>query len=324
MASRVLKTACAGYLCIAVLLFLNSGALAFDKRASVALSHYILGQIYEDTLNIDSAIQEYKQAQRLDKENSLIYLSLASSYIKKNDIPRAIEALKLAEKLDPEAIEPHAILALLYSSQDKPDLAASEYEKALKGSSKLQPKNVEIYKSLGAVYLQQKRFEDAKQAYKLILDLAPDDAEAHFYLGSIHNELKDNELSKKELRRAIELKPDYHQALNFLGYVYVEENSNLDEAEGMIKKALELEPNNGAYIDSLGWLYYKKANYKEALKELERASALVEDPVIFDHLGDAYFKLEEPQKAKENWQKSLKLDAKQENVKKKLEGTNAI
>lgn len=121
------------------------------------------------------------------------------------------------------------------------------------------------------------------------------------------------------MKRAIELKPDYHQALNFLGYIYAEESKNLDQAEAMIKKALEMEPNNGAYIDSLGWLYFKQAKYQQAQKELERASALLEDPVIFDHLGDAYLKLKEFEKAKQAWQQSLKLDPNQDMVKKKME-----
>jgi predicted Zn-dependent protease len=112
-------------------------------------------------------------------------------------------------------------------------------------------------------------------------------------------------LAEKELRRALELKPDFHQALNFLGYLYVEENRNLDEAETMIRKALELEPDNGAYVDSLGWLYFKKGNASESLKELQKASLLLEDPVIYDHLGDVYLKINDRAKAKLNWEKSL-------------------
>jgi tetratricopeptide (TPR) repeat protein len=86
----------------------------------------------------------------------------------------------------------------------------------------------------------------------------------------------------------------------------------------MIKKALELEPANGAYIDSLGWLYFKKGKTKEAIRELEKAIALIEDPVIYDHLGDAYFKLKDFGKAKENWEKSLKLLPGQDKVKEKI------
>jgi len=210
-------------------------------------------------------------------------------------------------------------LAILYSSQDKLNLASSEYELALKNASKLEPKNVEIYKGLGAIYLQQKRLKEAEGAYRLITELTPKDPEAHFYLGSIYNELKNNSLAERELKRAIELKPDYHEALNFLGYMYVEGNKFFPQAEQMIKKALELDPNNGAYIDSLGWLYFKRGKFKEACVELERASGLIDDPVIFDHLGDAYMKLNDPQKARISWEKSLKLDPNQEKVKDKLE-----
>jgi Flp pilus assembly protein TadD len=108
--------------------------------------------------------------------------------------------------------------------------------------------------------------------------------------------------------------------LNYLGYLYVEENRNLETAETMIRKALELDSDNGAYIDSLGWLYFKRGKIKEALKELEKASALLADPVIYEHLGDAYFKTKELEKARANWQESLKLDPHQDKVKKKIEG----
>jgi tetratricopeptide (TPR) repeat protein len=172
---------------------------------------------------------------------------------------------------------------------------------------------------LGAIYLQQKKFKDAENTYHLILELSPEDHEAHFYLGGIYNELKNNARAQEELKRAIELKPDYHQALNYLGYLYVEEDRNLIQAETMIKKALEIDPNNGAYIDSLGWLYFKRGNHKEAIKELEKAISQLEDPVIYDHLGDTYLKLNDIEKAKLNWEKSLKMDAKQNKVREKIE-----
>lgn len=275
--------------------------------------------MHEDLGDIDMAIQEYKKALKLDYKNSVIHLHLASSYIKNNDISSAIEELKLTADLDPEAVEPHAVLALLYSSQNKPDLATTEYEIALKNASKIQPQNIEIYRTLGAIYLQEKKFQEAENIYRLIIDLSPNDNEAYFYLANIYEELKNRDAAKNELKKALELKPDYHEALNYLGYLYVEENKNLDQAEMMIKKALEMDPDNGAYIDSLGWLYFKQGKFKEAIEKLERASSLLEDMVIYDHLGDAYFKINDRENAKLNWQKSLKLNPEQDKVKEKLE-----
>lgn len=312
------KTVTVAFLCLLTPLVIKTTAAAQDKMTSLALSHYIMAVYHEDLGDIDKAIEEYKKALKQD-EACVIHLSLASAYIKKNDIPQAIEELKLASELDPDAIEPHAILAILYSTQNKADLATQEYEFALKNASKAQPKNIEIYKGLGSIYLQQKKFSEAEKTFRMILDIAPNDAEAHFYLANIYDELKQKKRVEEELIKAIELKPDYHEALNYLGYLYAEEGRNLDQAEKLIRKALELDPNSGAYVDSLGWVYFRKARYKEALKELEKASALIEDPVVYDHLGDVYLKLNDPAKAKLNWEKSLKLDPLQEEVKKKLE-----
>ncbi len=310
---------CSLLLSVATTLFVTTNSFALDRKASYALSHYMMGVMYDDLGQAEQAIQEYKKVLKSEPENSVVHLSLAASFIKNNNIPKAVDELNTVIKLDPGAVEPHAILAILYSSQNKQDEAAGEYETALKNASKLQPDNIDIYKSLGAIYVQQKKFKQAEAIYKLVIKLSANDAEAHFYLASVYNELKDNNTAETELKKALALKPDYDDALNFLGYMYVDSDKNLDQAEAMIKKALELSPDNGAYIDSLGWFYFKKGKFKEALTQLQKASSLMEDPVIYDHLGDAYLKLNDPANAKLNWQKSLKLDAKQDKVKQKLE-----
>jgi Tfp pilus assembly protein PilF len=269
--------------------------------------------------DLDTAIAEYKRALKADYRNTVIHLGLASSYLKKNEIVKAIRELNLIVRLEPEAVEPHAMLALLYFSQGKLKEANNEYETALKNASAASPRNIDIYKSLGAVYIKQRRLREAENTYRLILDLSPEDSEAHFYLGTIFEELKDRAKAIEEFKKALEISPDYSEALNYLGYIYVEENKNLDQAEVMIKKAVEMEYTNGAYADSLGWLYFKQGKIKEAIKELERATTLLDDPVIYDHLGDACLKAGDVDNARENWQKSLKLGPGQNKVKEKLD-----
>ena len=309
-------------LCLLTPLFLPTRALGLDKKASRSLSHYIMGVFCDDLGDIDEAIHEYRASLDLDTENSYTRLNLATSYIKKNEPEKAKNELITAGRLDPEAVEPHAILALLYSSQNKLDLAAREYEIALKNASRLAPNNIDLYRTLGLLYLQQKKFKEAEDTYKLMLALAPNDAETYFYLANVYDELKERQKCEDNLAKALELKPDYHEALNYLGYLYVEGDKDLDRAETMIKKALEMQPDSGAYVDSLGWLYFKQGKPEAALKELERASLLLEDPVIYDHLGEVYSRLGNAAQARLNWQKSLKLDSRQEKVKKKIEALN--
>lgn len=306
-------------LCLPICLIFSNKALGFDGKLSYSLTYYIMGTMQEDAGNHESAVRLYKKALRADYENSVIHLSLASSFIKSNKIPEAIKELKIVASLDPDAVEPHALLALIYSSENKPDLAAQAYEAALKNATKLEPANIDIYKSLGLVYLSQRKFKEAQNTYKLILDLVPEDSEARFYAGTIYEELKDRPAAVKELKKAIEINPDYHQALNSLGYLYAEDGVKLDEAQAMVKKALEFEPGNGAYLDSLGWIYFKKEDLNKAKELLEKASSLIDDPVVFDHLADVYYKLGDYPQARSMWEKSLTLDSKQDKVKDKLE-----
>jgi tetratricopeptide (TPR) repeat protein len=290
-------------------------AEAKDRVTSRALPHYVQAGIYERLNQLDKATREYKIALKADYSSPL---------------PQAAEELKLAIKYyntqipPPEKgssfIEAHTLLALVYSLQGKIEEATSEYETALRGAIALEPENIRIHKSLGRVYLRKNKFSDAEKTYRFILNLAPSDSEAHFFLGTIYEEQDRRNEAIEEFKVALKLNPEFPEALNSLGYLYAEESINLKQAEGMIKKALIHEPNNGAYIDSLGWVYFQQGRYQEAVAELEQAIQFLSDPIIYEHLGDAYQKQGNLIKARENWQESLKLGSEQNlRVEQKLE-----
>ncbi len=312
------------FLCLFVPLCLNVKAYAFEKKLAHSLNHYIKGSIARKAGEIDESIKEYKKSLKTDYRNAVVHFNLGLSYLKKNNIAKAIRELRLAVKFDPEFIKAHALLAILYFTRDKSDEACREYEIALKKTSELEPKNIEIYKSLGLFYLKQKRLEAAENTYRFILETSSGDIDAHFYLGSIYEETAQRQKAIEEFKKVLELKPDYAEALNCLGYIYVEENRQFDQAEIMIKNALQIDPDNGAYIDSLGWFYFKQGNYLDALAQLRRAVGLISDPVVFDHLGDVLLKLNDFEGAKTNWHNSLKLNPFQDKVKEKIKGLNNV
>lgn len=314
-------------------LFFFSGVASLEARdgsSQKALSHYIRAGIYERLDELDEAVGEYKAALKVDYSSPQIHLRVAVALLKQNQLSPAADELKLAikyyetqENLPAEEssfIEAHTLLALVYSLQGKKDLATAEYETALRGVLAIDPQNILIHKSLGQVYLQQKKLSDAEKTYRFILELAPSDSEAYFYLGNIYEEQGKRNEAIEEFKTALKFNPDYPDALNSLGYLYAEESINLEEAEEMLKKALIYEPQNGAYIDSLGWIHFKQGRYEEAIQELEQAVGFLSDPVIYEHLGDAYLKQNNLIKARENWQKSLEIDSKENlRVKEKLE-----
>lgn len=114
------------------------------------------------------------------------------------------------------------------------------------------------------------------------------------------------------------------EACNYLGYMWVEHDMHLEEAAEMIKKALELDPDNGAYLDSLGWLHFRKGKFEEALSTLLRAAQSLDrdDPVVFEHIGDTYAKLNRIPQALEYWGKAMALNPANKALAEKIERTN--
>jgi len=77
--------------------------------------------------------------------------------------------------------------------------------------------------------------------------------------------------------------------------------------------------------DLLGWVQFRKGKLDQALGNLLLAAKTAdhEDAVIFEHIGDAYFKLNRTSEALESWQKALTLDPKNKNLANKIERTKA-
>jgi tetratricopeptide (TPR) repeat protein len=124
------------------------------------------------------------------------------------------------------------------------------------------------------------------------------------------------------LKKSIALDPaNAAETYNYLGYMWAEHNMHLEEAEEMIKRALQNDPNNGAYLDSLGWVEYRRGKFDQALNDLSRAAQNLtrDDPVVFEHIGDASFKMNKIAQALEAWQKAAGLDPGNKKIAEKIE-----
>jgi len=167
-------------------------------------------------------------------------------------------------------------------------------------------------------------FEEALHEAQLNEDDDVINAKFYFNYGAAAEQAGLYEKAAELLRKCISLDPaNSAEASNYLGYMWADHNINLDEAESMIKRALEKEPNNASYLDSLGWVEFRKGKFDQALTDLLRAAKTAEhdDPVVFEHIGDTYLKLNRMPEALAAWQKALTLDPKNKNLAEKVEGT---
>ena len=125
-------------------------------------------------------------------------------------------------------------------------------------------------------------------------------------------------------RKSISLDPaNSAEAYNYVAFMWAEHNLHLDEAEEMVGRALQFDPNNGAYLDTLGWIHYRKGKFEDALNELLRAAQNLThpDPIVLEHIGDAYGKLNRVPQALEFWQKAVALSPENKSLAEKIEKT---
>lgn len=180
-------------------------------------------------------------------------------------------------------------------------------------------------------------FDGAVGFLQGLLAESPEDDELLYNLGVLYSEQKRFDESIRYMQLSLEKNPDNASALNFLGYSWAEKGQNLDQAEQKIRRALELRPDDGFITDSLGWVYYMRARpllesgnvkdgralLRQAIAELEKAARLTGgDPVISEHLGDAYLLLPDRRRALEKYREAIRLEPRegeQPELRKKYE-----
>ncbi len=151
-----------------------------------------------------------------------------------------------------------------------------------------------------------------------------DELDIRYLLANVYSAAKQMAKSEAQLQLVLKADPNNPTANNDLGYHWAEQGKQLELAESMIRKALdgdrqqrkkstsllvEEDKDNASYVDSLGWVLFRRGKIDEARKELERAAALPDgdDPVIFDHLGDVYYRLQLRPEAQRSWQRAIQL-----------------
>jgi len=180
-------------------------------------------------------------------------------------------------------------------------------------------------------------FEGAVEFLQGLLAESPGDDELLYNLGVLYGEEERWQEALGWMFKALEQNPDNASALNYVGYTWAERGLHLDEAEDKIKRALELRPDDGFITDSLGWVYYMRARplieggdvadgrawLEKAIAELERAAQLTGgDPVISEHLGDAYLLRSDKERALQFYREAIRLEpreAEQPELRRKYE-----
>jgi tetratricopeptide (TPR) repeat protein len=134
-----------------------------DSARSAKL-YAALGAAYEQRKDYKSAIDAYKHAIVLDRDNLDSIRGLAENYLNDGQLDNALAQYKVIADSNPEDAQTYIRIAEIYRKQAKYDLALEN----LKRADTLVPDTMDVPYSMAAVYQAQGRYDEA---VKLLQDL---------------------------------------------------------------------------------------------------------------------------------------------------------
>ncbi len=256
-----------------------------------------------------------------DIEKAEKYIISASIALDKGKKKEALFTLKLAIKYDPyhpfiiEFLSDNKFLQAR-AAQKKGDLQS--FEKNLKESIEINPKNIKARFALATFCFENKRFEEAKQQYKKIIQIQPN-IEAYNTLGIIYLKEKKLNLAKEMFLSAIKMGPFYPKPYYNLALVYTQEN-DINNAKQCYLKVIRLEPENFQARVNLGNIYRNEGNIKKAIKQFKKSIKIMPHYLTYYNLGLTYEQINKTKKAKKYFKKSYQLNPNFIETRKKILG----
>ena len=308
------------------------GNYSSGERNNRALFLERLGNIYREESRPLLAVETFRKIIDLGGDEAARgYQEIIESYRDQKQWADASRLAHEAVKKLPNDNNLKLVLATQLVDDGKVDDGLQMAKSLLKGTAD----DRETYVGLSQIYARLKRWKDAEDALAQAEKLSKRAEEKEYVLflqGSMYERQKKYDQAEQTFRQVLQQDPNNTMTLNYLGYMLADRNTRLEEALTLIKKAVSMDPQNGAYLDSLGWAYFRIGNYDLAEENLRKAADKTpNDATIQDHLGELYSKTNRLklaathwERALDEWNKSVAADVDQQDVsrvQKKLEST---
>lgn len=176
-----------------------------------------------------------------------------------------------------------------YSRLGQEELADSNFNEVLKYSGVIEK---DILLSIGSIYLQKQNYEKAREVFSEIIKRDSTDEQA-LYLYAIFCPKDENERLEL-INKVLKLNPESIHALQYLVDYYLETNK-LEDAEKIINKLINIEPQEYSYKTKKLQILFEKEKYELARDyAYELLERYPEEPQITAQLAEIFYKLNKP------------------------------
>lgn len=297
----------------------RNNALGASEQLSI-LAAFVLSS--DDSADRQMSLGLAKEIAENNPEDARALASYGDMLGVTGHMPEAAEEYKKSVEIDPAN---YVVWRNLLSAC----LEANMYDSVLKYSERalrVFPNQAQLHYLNGLAYSLKKDYKKAVNSIERAVDMMPEEnkgelAGMYGMLADAYYNLKEYQASDEYFDKSLELAPDNPTTLNNYAYYLSERGERLADAEKMSKRSLELSPDLPTFLDTYGWILYKQGNYSKAKEYIEKAIKKEEEQAsgtLWDHLGDANYKLGDKDKALENWKKAKELGADNPNLDMKI------
>ncbi len=221
-------------------------ALSYYPNSYVA--HANLANYYWSLDEREKALAEYSESLALNKHPRTLS-NIASLERDQGHFEKAESLFKEALEMDPDFVQAHLGLGVLYKQIALFEQSEAEYKRTIE----LDPSFAEAYMNLGALYATQKRYEEAIAQYDLAAPLNPYNAQIFFNRGVAYSNSNHFAQAREEYRKAIALQPSLIPARINLALLLVERR-DFEEAEEQLNEVLKYDPKQAKAKQILQYL----------------------------------------------------------------------
>jgi len=211
---------------------------------------------------------------------------------KNSKFEQAIDNFQQAVALDPSLVNARLYLATAYAQQyipgaDTPEnnrnaeQAIDEYKQVLQ----VDPKNINSIKGIAYLYLNEKKWDDAKKYYRMASDLDPNDPEPYYSVGVIDwtacYQPRMEERAKLGMRPEENLNPKNKDQKKVCEELKEKNSPAIQEGIDSLNKAIQLRPDYDDAMAYMNLMYRERADV-----ECDDEAARTEDLKTADHWVD--------------------------------------
>lgn len=184
---------------------------------------------------------------------------------------------------------------------------ASLWDKALKVAP-----SARAYNNRGNLYLKEKDFVSALEAFNGAINLNAIDDEAFGGRGNVYFNTGKPDLAIADYRKSLSLKPKSALVLDNLGTAFLSKQM-YDSAFHCFNKALSIDTSFHPSLRNRGYTYMMFGNYKSALEDFTKFFTYIQDnQEIYNFAGTCYRQLGNPRESVKFISKAISLEQRAE------------